>query len=242
MDGGFISIFQEGPCAKPAREGVWRSLGHPIMRGRTRSKHMLMNRYRTVVARSRSNGSKPIPRRGAHNLISRVRDRINGQKPVPFLQPWTTAAVTPQVFIFRSTTSTDLSTWYHWIRQTLRSNYLRLSWFYRIRFICRECDVVFIFIYPGLSSVFVMFGTSCTENRCVRWLFKIHRPCEYEFRSPTHSNDFIHNKLICTRRLRFLVQTIRLTLVNREIVYEDPKIVHQFTDKLSWLWNQVFRG
>jgi hypothetical protein len=41
----------------------------------------------------------------------------------------------------------------------------------------------------------------CSENRCVRWLFKIHRSRESEFGSPTHSDDFIPDKLIWTRQL-----------------------------------------
>ena len=43
---------------------------------------------------------------------------------------------------------------------------------------------------------------SCSENRCVRWLFKIRRSREYEFGSPTHSDDFIPNRLRRTRRLK----------------------------------------
>jgi hypothetical protein len=69
-------------------------------------------------------------------------------------------AVTPQVFIFRSTTSTNLSTWYQWIRRTLGSNYFHLSRFsYRICFVCHGRDIVF-FICPGSSEIFVIFGTS----------------------------------------------------------------------------------
>jgi hypothetical protein len=44
---------------------------------------------------------------------------------------------------------------------------------------------------------------SCSENRCVRWLFKIHRSREYEFRRSTHSDDFIPDKFIWTRRLKY---------------------------------------
>jgi hypothetical protein len=42
----------------------------------------------------------------------------------------------------------------------------------------------------------------CSENRCVWWLFKIHRSRKYEFGSPTHSDDFIPGKLIWTRQLK----------------------------------------
>ena len=43
---------------------------------------------------------------------------------------------------------------------------------------------------------------SCSENRCVRWLFKIHRSREYEFGSLTHSDDFIPNRLRRTQWLK----------------------------------------
>jgi hypothetical protein len=41
-----------------------------------------------------------------------------------------------------------------------------------------------------------------SENRCVRWLFKIHRSREHEFGSPTLSDNFISNKFIGTRQLK----------------------------------------
>jgi hypothetical protein len=43
----------------------------------------------------------------------------------------------------------------------------------------------------------------CSEGQCVRWLFKIHRSHKYEFGSPSHSDDFIPDKLIWTRQLKF---------------------------------------
>jgi hypothetical protein len=56
--------------------------------------------------------------------------------------------VTPQVFIFRSTTSMDLNTKYQWMKHMLNFNYLRPSR-YRICFVGHEFDIVFI--YPGSS-------------------------------------------------------------------------------------------
>jgi hypothetical protein len=45
-------------------------------------------------------------------------------------------------------------------KRTLNFYHLRLSRFlYRICFVCRECDVVFIFICPGSSEISVLFGT-----------------------------------------------------------------------------------
>jgi hypothetical protein len=47
---------------------------------------------------------------------------------------------------------------------------------------------------------------SCSENRCVRWLFKIHRWRKYGFGNLVQSSDFIPNRFNRTRRLKFSVQ------------------------------------
>jgi hypothetical protein len=131
-------------------------------------------------------------------------------------------AVTPLVFIFRSTTSTSLSTWYRWIRRTLGSNYFYLSWFlHRICFVCRECNIVFYFHLSGFFRNFRdVRNIVVPKNRCVWWLFKIHRSREYEFGSPTHSNDFIPGGLICTRQLRCWGKIICIASCLRKIVRE----------------------
>jgi hypothetical protein len=106
-------------------------------------------------------------------------------------------AVTPLVFIFRSTTSTGLSTWYRWIRRTLGSNYFYLSRFlHRICFVCHECDIVFIFIYPGSSEIFVMFGTSLFRKIGASGDYlKFIARAKYGFENLVQSSDFIPNKL-----------------------------------------------
>jgi hypothetical protein len=56
------------------------------------------------------------------HLVPRPNQNVVGTK-------WVFRNVTPQVFIFRSTTSTDLCTQYHWIKQILNFNHPRLSRF-----------------------------------------------------------------------------------------------------------------
>jgi hypothetical protein len=48
----------------------------------------------------------------------------------------------------------------------------------------------------------------CSENRCVRWIFQIHRSREYEFGSSTHWVIFIPGKLIWTRRQQLMQNVI----------------------------------
>jgi hypothetical protein len=67
---------------------------------------------------------------------------------IPYSISARSMCVTPQVFIFRSTTSMDLNTKYQWMKHMLNFNYLRPSR-YRICFVGHEFDIVFI--YPGSS-------------------------------------------------------------------------------------------
>jgi hypothetical protein len=105
------------------------------------------------------------------------------------MEQYTKPSVTPQVFIFRSTTSTNLSTWYQWIILTL------------IIFAYRDFNIAFVSFVASTTSFLFLFVRalpkfSCcsehsrSENWCLRWLFKIHRSREYEFESSNHLDDF----------------------------------------------------
>jgi hypothetical protein len=120
-----------------------------------------------------------------------------------------------QVFIFCSTTSIDLSTWYQWIKRIFNFNYLHLSRFlYRICFVCRECDIIFILSIWALPKFLWCSEHNCSKNRCVRWLIKIHRSHEYEFGNSFQSSDFISNRLCGTRRLSFQCKIICIAPVS----------------------------
>jgi hypothetical protein len=59
----------------------------------------------------------------SHTFISK---KFVDKYCIPCIESREGFIVTPQVFIFRSTTSTDLSTQYQWIKQILNFNHLRL--------------------------------------------------------------------------------------------------------------------
>jgi hypothetical protein len=97
----------------------------------------------------------------------------------------------------------DLRTQYQWIKQMLYSNYFRHRDF-RIASVPSVASATLLLFLSVRALPKFSCGSehSRSENRCVRWLFKIHRSCENEFGSLTHSNDFIPGRLICTRQLR----------------------------------------